>query len=343
MIKIINSKKLYNDRVLVILGENWHEGVLGIAAGKVAERFGKPVILLNMDKDTKLAKGSARSVCNFKIFDAISSFGDKLIKFGGHDMAAGLTISSDLVNDFRKCINEYALKEEYPVPRLKIDCKLNPGSISISLIEALKPLEPYGTDNKNPIFGLFGMKLEKIIPMGNRKHLRLILSKKNTTVAAVMFNKSPEDFPFSAGSVIDLAVTLQTSIYQGEKQINVIVKDIKKNGINDDDIIKGFVDYETFLSGKIPVDIIKSANFDRHEMGEVYRALKLGINTFSKVFYLLNKFSFLKLTVMLDTMEELGLIETEGFGFERKITICESGKVNLESSSIYSKLKVLEE
>lgn len=338
---VIFKNKLYNDRVIVLAGENWHEGVLGIAAGRLTEEFGKPVILLNISSDEDIAKGSARSVANFPLFEAISFASSHLIKFGGHDMAAGLSLSVSKLDEFKSVINEYAKTKEYPVSEVFVDLKLNPSVISLDLITALRDLEPYGTENSSPLFGLFGMNIVRIIPMGNGKHLRLILSKGDTTVAAVMFNKSAEDFPFEAGNMVDLVVSLQSSVYQGEEQINVLVKDVKIHGHNDDKVIKSFLEYEEFLSDTICPETAKILSFEREDMAEVYRVIKLGVNSFAPLMYHLKKYSFSKLSVILDTMEELGLIETTKGGFDRKMKLLSTSKVSLENSKIYLKLKAL--
>lgn len=340
-IKTIISQKLYLNRVIVVMGEEWKEGVLGIAAGKLAEYFGKPIILLTHDKENNIAKGSARSVGKFSIFKAINSCADLLLKFGGHDMAAGLSLETDKLDVFRRKVNEFAKTSEYPVLELHIDCKLNPEAVNLDLVEALKPLEPYGTGNPIPVFGLFNMKLIRIIPMGNRKHLRLILCKNDITVAAVMFNKAPEDFSYHEGCEVDIAVTLQSSEYQDMPQLNVIIKDIRRSGRNDDVMILGFKQYEELTLGELSSSVAKEIYFNRSEMGDIYRAVKSGGDTLFKLTENFTKYSFAKICAMVEVMEELGLVSTEGYMDNRKIKLNITEKVDLLSSEIYRNLKVL--
>ncbi len=339
--KIINDRKLFNNRVIVVMGDNWHEGVLGIAAGRLAEQFARPVILLTKNEREGVAKGSARSVSNFKLFEAISSMGDFLVKFGGHDMAAGVTVQIDKVEDFSKAINDYALTKEYPMPELFIDMKLNPSAISLDLAAAIEDLAPFGTKNPNPVFGLFGMKLVRIISMAGGKHIRLILAKNDTTVAAVMFGMPQSDFPFAEGEFLDLAVTLQTSVYQGEEQINVLVKDVKIHGHNDQKVFDSLLEYEEFLSGIMSTQTVSKLYFEREEMAEIYKDIKSGKTSLGALMYHIKKMPFSKIAVILDVMEELGLISTFGNGLERKIMLNETSKVSLENSNIYLKLKAL--
>ena len=335
------TQGLEKNRVIVVMGEDWKEGVLGIAAGRLAEFFGKPVILLSKEKDSNIAKGSARSVGDFPLFEAISHCEDLLVKFGGHNMAAGLTIEEEKLADFNNAINEFAMTVIYPMVELKIDCKLNPAAITSDLVLALEPLEPYGAGNPSPLFGLFGMTIVKIFPMGNGKHLRLILSKNNTTVAAVAFNKSLEDFPYKVGAMVDLAVNLQMGEYQGEPQLNIIIKDIKINGRDDNKILNSLLMYEELTSGKISVNTAKELSFERAEMAEIYRAVKGGENTLLKLTENHLHYSFAKICAIVDTMEELGLIETAGYMDSKKITICPTTKVDINNSKIYNTLKCL--
>ena len=337
----INENKYYNDRIIVVCGVSWQEGVLGIAAGKLAEYFGKPIILLTAEKDANIAKGSARSVGNFPIFDAICAAGDLLVKYGGHDMAAGLSVEKDKIGEFRKKINEFALELDYPVPEIKIDCKLNPAAIDFDLINVLEPLQPYGTGNPTPVFGLFKMTLNKIIPIGNRKHLRLICEKNGVSIAAVFFKTEPENFPFCEGETVDLAVTLQCGEYQGLPQLNVLVKDVRYSGRNDDDIITELAKYDMFMKGKISIDIAKQLAFERSDMATVYKLIKSGKNSMANLVNACTDLSFSKIGVIIDCMEELGLATCEGFGLYRKIHLSDSGKVELENSKIYSDLKDL--
>ena len=340
-VETVFTQGLENDRVIVVMGEEWKEGVLGIAAGRLAEFFGKPVILLSKEKGGNTAKGSARSVGNFPLFEAISACGDLLVKFGGHNMAAGLTIEEDNLAKFRGAINKFAFTVNYPMAELKIDCKLNPAAVTPDLVWATEPLEPYGAGNPTPLFGLFGMKLIKIFSMGNGKHLRLILSKNNTTVAAVAFNKSAEDFPYKVGATIDLAVNLQMGEYQGEPQLNIIIKDIRISGREDAKILQGLLEYEEFISGKMRVETARSLAFERPQMADIYKAIKSGDNTLLKLIENHLNYSFSQICVIIDAMEELGLLTTEGYMDSKKICICPTDKVNIENSKIYNSLKCL--
>ena len=311
---IIVKNKLYNDRVIVVAADGWHEGVLGIAAAKIAEIFSKPTILLSRSDSASPFKGSARTVGDFKIFDAIDSAGEYLVKFGGHDKAAGLTVNSEMLSDFRKKINEYAYTQEFPVPVINIDCRLNPAFVVPDLVNTLKPLEPYGTENVKP-------------------------EKNNTTVAMVMFGMKKENFPFNEGEILDFAVSLELKEYQGQEQLSVFIKDVRPSGTNDDEVISQLLLYESYVNDNLDNEDAKLLCFDRNELAVVYKTIKNGVNSLTKLKFSLKELLEAKIYVMVDVMEELGLISTEFVGDEKQIILLESGKVDLDNSKILNKLK----
>ncbi len=337
--KYVLQNKLYHNRVIVVAGQGWHEGVLGIAAARIAESFERPTVLLSRENEAEPYKGSARTVGDFSIFNAINSCSDRLVKFGGHDKAAGITVSADRLEEFIDRINEYACSVEYPVPVLHIDCRLNPAAIIPDLVYTLSPLEPYGTQNPKPVFGLLGMVLKNVTSIGNGRHIRIIATKNSTTVAMVMFGTSSENFPFKEGDILDFAVTLELKEYQGKEQLSVFVKDVRPSGRSDDEVMSQILLYESFISDRLDREDANLLCFNREELAVVYRSIKGGSNTLWKLKVGLKDIMDAKISVMVDAMEELGLITSTGAGDDRKITLLESGRVDLESSKIFNELK----
>ena len=244
-----------------------------------------------------------------------------------------------MLSDFRKKINEYAYTQEFPVPVINIDCRLNPAFVVPDLVNTLKPLEPYGTENVKPIFGLFGMRLKNIVSIGNGKHIRLIAEKNNTTVAMVMFGMKKENFPFNEGEILDFAVSLELKEYQGQEQLSVFIKDVRPSGTNDDEVISQLLLYESYVNDNLDNEDAKLLCFDRNELAVVYKTIKNGVNSLTKLKFSLKELLEAKIYVMVDVMEELGLISTEFVGDEKQIILLESGKVDLDNSKILNKLK----
>ena len=205
----IEAKGYMKDRVVVVDGENWHHGVIGIVASRVTERCGKPCMIISRGETE--AKGSGRSIEGFSLFEAICACGDLLIKFGGHPMAAGITLKPENIEAFRKRINQYAAEHfpQMPTQTVTLDCKLNPAALSVSMAQSLTQLEPFGNGNPQPVFGLFNMELSNVTPVGGGGHLRLTLEKNGAVITAMRFNTKPEELPYHIGDKIDLAVQLE--------------------------------------------------------------------------------------------------------------------------------------
>lgn len=337
--KVVINNKLYNNRVIVVAGENWHEGVLGIAAARIAEKFSRPTILLSRENENDFYKGSARTVGDFSIFDAINYCESSLVKFGGHAKAAGLTVMAEKLSEFTQKINEFSNNVDFPVPIIHIDCKINPVVVVPDLLYTLSPLEPYGTDNPKPIFGLFGMTLKSVSSIGNGKHIRIVASKQNKIVNMVAFGTTKENFPFSEGDVLDFAVSLEVKEYHGEEQISIFVKDVRSSEFSEEETLSQILLYESFVNNNLDKEDAEILCFNRDELAVVYRALLTGADTLNKLIQRVNNIIYAKIRVMIDVMEELGLISVKVMGNDLKIKILNKDKVNLENSIILDKLK----
>ncbi|WP_288885933.1 single-stranded-DNA-specific exonuclease RecJ [uncultured Eubacterium sp.] len=178
------------NNILVLYLEDCHESIAGIVAGRVKEVYYKPVIVFAGKASDGVIKGSARSIDSFNIFDGITKVKDLTVKFGGHKMAAGLSIKYDDLEEFRNRINsENILSEEDLIETIYIDCKMPLDYISYKLIDDLSVLEPFGKDNNKPIFGLSNIKVKKIQIFGaNNNVLRFdLITDSGKIVSAVMF------------------------------------------------------------------------------------------------------------------------------------------------------------
>ena len=197
-------------RVLVVAGEDYHPGVIGIVASHLVERYGKPTVVLDMKADGT-ACGSARSIEGFDLYRAVAACSQVLTRFGGHPMAAGMGLAAADIPVFARAINAYAEKEypRMPALQLHLDCKLSPAYLTLDLAENLQLLEPCGTDNLAALFGLFHLQLVSVSPLGAEgKHLRLEAEKKGRRLRIVQFGVKPEDFPYVPGDFIDCAVQI---------------------------------------------------------------------------------------------------------------------------------------
>lgn len=236
-------------KVIVVDGYGWHSGIIGIVASKLVERYGKPVLVAARD-GSGFAKGSARSIDGFSLFDALSNCSEYLTKFGGHTLAAGFTVADENIEDFRKAINDYA--ESLPIfyPVLNIDFKMNPAMIDMDLINSLSLLEPFGAENPQPVFGIYNVTLKQVKSIGaTGKHIRVTFEKKGNIYNAVYFGMSIDDFPFEAEDVLDFAVTIDKNEFRGEVKPNIYIKAVRYHEFSDEEYFKAQAVYNKLMHG----------------------------------------------------------------------------------------------
>ncbi len=352
MEKIEQDESLLRSRVMVVSGTGWHHGVIGIVAARITERFGKPCFVVSVDEEGAgdSAKGSGRSVPGFSLFEAVSSCADLLERFGGHPMAAGATLKAANVEKFRQRLNEYAMKHcpEMPCPIVRLDCRLNPSSLSVDMPRAMERLEPFGSGNPQPLFGLFNMELREIVPVGGGNHLRLVCQKHGAFVNCMRFGVKPEEFPFEPGDRLDLAVTLDSREYRGEDRLTVSVREVRLSGLNDEECFHTYRLYERFcrreaLSPEEKATLAPS----REELAALYRLLAsyrgAPFSALSALGALKDKgFQLGKLLFSLDVLEERGLIRQ---GMMGEMTTAEllhtDGKVDIFASRLFEELNAL--
>lgn len=188
-INIIDSTDINNDKILVVYIPDIHESLAGIVAGRVKEKYNKPTIILT--KSEEGVKGSARSIEEYNMFEGLLACKELLDKFGGHPMAAGLSLQEDKVDELRKALNNKCeLTDEDLTRKIMIDSSLPLEYLNLHLIEELNVLEPFGKGNSKPVFGVRDAKITKAILLGKDKNvLKLkLLTNNNITIDAMIFN-----------------------------------------------------------------------------------------------------------------------------------------------------------
>ncbi len=303
-VQMIEDESLQYNRIIVVCGEDWHFGVLGIVASRICERYGKPALILSKDGD--IAHGSGRSFSGFHLYDAINACSDVLIKYGGHELAAGVSVSIDNVDIFRQKINEYAVTRQAAVPCLNIDFRLNPAGMSVDMAFAIKSLEPFGMGNPTPVFGIFGVTLEKITAIGNGKHLKLLCRKNGNAFQALLFGVTQQQFCFAIGDVIDLAVTLDVNLYQGQYNLSVQIKAVKMSEMDQDEYFAGKYVYDDFVSG-VQTDFALIFP-DRAEVGSIYKMITANPINGERLKYIDTRIGYAKTQIAVQTLCELGLV-----------------------------------
>lgn len=227
-IKMVQSKKL-DQRNLIILRGSWSEGIVGLISGKVTEYFHRPSIVLSEGKD--ILKGSARSIEGVNITDLIAAAKRHIKKFGGHTMAAGLSIEKDKFKDAEEALLRQSQKIDSKLLErvLKIDCLLDEKLLNIDFVDKLEKLKPFGVGNPKPTFALSGAEIISKRAIGRDKnHVRFEFKKGYKFFKGIFFDFAEENYNIQVGDVVDLAFSVKLDIWQGRKKIDLILEDVKK-------------------------------------------------------------------------------------------------------------------
>lgn len=344
---IENDPKLRYSRIIVVAGVDWHPGVLGIVAAKIMERYGKPVLILSCSGEE--AKGSGRSFEGFSLFDAVSFCSDLLLRFGGHHMAAGVTLKSENIEALRLRLEQYAKQRHdlMPAQKLAIDCKLQPAALSAEIPNQLLLLEPYGSGNPYPMFGLFSMTLSGITAVGGGNHLRLNFQRDGVAVTCMRFGCKPEDFPYRVGTVLDLGVSLDAKEFRGAITLTVIVREMKPSAVNMDELLHSYRIYEK-LKRLEPMGEgeLRELTPTRADLADLYRTIRANGGWRQGTLQLLcdlppHNISLGRLLTGLDILAERGLITLEGEELLRIELIQTEKKTDVFDSAVFATLQSL--
>ena len=233
----IEQYDIENDPVIVLDADNWHHGVIGIVASRITEKYTRPAILVSFEGNESetpspddVGKGSGRSIKGMNLVDALCYCSDHLVKFGGHELAAGLSVTRGELDNFRRLINEYArknLSEADMVQTVEADCELDFSDVNLGLAKGIQLLEPYGVSNPIPGFVLRGVTVNDITGISEGKHTRLSLGNGRYTLSAMYFSNSPDSLGIYVGDKVDVLFNLDVNEWGGRESAQVIVRDIK--------------------------------------------------------------------------------------------------------------------
>ena len=220
---------LENDKAIILASAGWHQGVIGIVASRVAERFYRPTVMISIDGEE--GKGSARSIPGFHLFEALKECEDCLLKYGGHKYAAGLSISAKEIESFKekfKLVSSRIIKDEDLIPRLFVDAELELEEIQDELMSALELFAPFGPGNLKPVFVTRGLELADDAYVVGKNHLRLKVKKNGIIMDAIGFNLGDFAKPLAMrGTKIDLAYVLELNVWNGNSKVQMRVKDLQ--------------------------------------------------------------------------------------------------------------------
>lgn len=338
--QVEENPQMLNNRVLIFSGENWHGGVIGIVAARLVQKYGKPCLVIT--DDGREAKGSARSIEGFSLYECVSSAKHLLSHYGGHTLAAGFSMKSENLPLFKKSVEDYAKTVEMPFPRLEIDCRLRPDFITSDILPVIDSLEPFGAGNPQPMFGLYGMTLTGIQPIGGGKHLRLTFRKGNSNSTGLLFGVTEKVFPYLTGDTLDLAVRLERNEYMGQVKVSLYIKEMRMSGTDDELYLKSKRLYEKIMrKDRLNEKEARFALPDRQQVANVFRFIRDSggwKHDYDILCYRLggDGSDACRVLVCIDVLCELGIFRKEG---EHILPDNLQNKVNLEDSRLMQYLK----
>lgn len=340
---LAENPALLRRRVLILVGENWHHGVIGIVSARLLARFGKPCIIIS--KEGQTARGSARSMEGFSVHACLEACGEHLDRYGGHMKAGGFSLRSDTIEPFINAVYTYA-KEYFPTmpyDTLQADVILSPKHLTIPQVRELEHLQPVGEENPLPLFFLKGCTVLSKKPLKDGKYVSFELDFQGLKVKALHFGMTYNAFGFSAGDRVDIMANLLVSEFNGQESISLRIKDIRPTGFQQEKTLSALFAYDRLCLGEfqefrllsrvIPsleeirqvYDILRTECFlDNIQM----KALKIGQNA-------------CKLRLVLDILSECGIIAVDEY--ENTATLLKvKQKADLSTSKTMIMLKELE-
>ena len=336
---------LLEDRVILLWGRDWHPGVIGIVASRLVEKTGRPVIVVSVDANGE-GKGSGRSVQGFNLHACIGSCADLLVRFGGHAMAAGLSVREENLPELRRRLNEWAARE-CPVlhtPPLTCDLSIHLDRITVESVRRLEQLAPYGADNPTPVFLLEKAVVEGIYPVSEGKHSRLRLRQGNASIYAVWFGMRPEQLPYTQGDAVDAALNL--SVYEAPRgaQLSGRILELHPAGLGTTASQQAALVQALRRGTPLTAEQKQTVAPARSDIVAVYRELQTRrwhADDLQPLFAKLGEENTGKILVAVAALEQVGLIaakERDGIRFWELVPT--AGKKNLADAPI---LKCLEE
>lgn len=262
------------DAIFVLDHDDWHPGVIGIAASRITERYGRPTFLITYDGD--VGKGSARSVTGVNLMSLLAECADLLIQYGGHEMAAGLTIMRDRVPEFRRRIcaaAKRAFPDGMPIQVTTADCEITLQDVTLAQIEQLSVLEPCGAGNSQPMFLLCSVEICEMVPLSGGKHTRLQIRRDGAVYTAMYFGVPTDRLDYLPGDTVDMLVQMDLNEWNGRTMPQLLVRDMDRCLAVREELERAEDAVSRFLSGEedaIPPETLPV----RADFARVYRYLR---------------------------------------------------------------------
>ena len=337
---------------IVLADESWHQGVVGIVASRIAEEFSCPAFLICLDGDH--GKASSRSHGGFNLFSSLTALSPLLESYGGHELAAGFTISRNNIDEFRRQICVLAAgyySDDTPRTLLDIDCAISPELLTLSNVDSLAVLEPCGSGCPKPILMMKGLTIERIQQVGGGRHMRLRLRAGRHVVNAIYFSATPESTFIQTGDVVDIAFNPQVNEFRGERTVQMNVLDIRPSCSAE--CSADTSGYRALLEDRITGEIARALYPERSTLGMIWRYLASSGDTIQEsplclcrkiVRWSGTPLNLGQLMTCLDIFRDVGLIQTHKLHKYISIQLTPgTGKADLTESPTLQRLMQMKE
>lgn len=331
-----------HDRVLVVSGEGWHPGVIGIVASRLMERYGRPAIVISTENGE--GRGSGRAPAGFNLHAALAACSSCLIRSGGHAAAAGLLVEEDKIGAFRAAVNAWAAKE-YPVPEpgvLRLDAAVRLHELDIASVRQLSRLAPFGSGNPVPLLLVENAVVDGLWPLGSEgRHTRVRLRQGDATCFVSVFGTAPQDLVYRPGAAVDAAV--EVSIFQGRSgpMVSIHCKAMRPAGLGNEPARQAAVFDAVCAGTELSPDRAEAFLPDRNDTANLYRRIRAGgvpADDLQPVFAAAGPQNTGKTLASLTALYELGLVEQQN---GRWMPAAVTGKKNLDDAPILQKLRAM--
>ncbi len=330
---------LLNKRILIVSGDGWSHGIIGIISSRLLHKYGKPNIVITREGDT--ARGSGRSTEGLSLYSLLDDCADKLIRFGGHTKAAGLTLSSDRIEEFTEAAYSYCDREitEGVTETIFADTEIFPNELNTENIGLLENLEPFGEGNTSPVFLLRSCRIKSRKKLKDGKYISFGFTFGSSDYRGVHFGSSYDAFPYSEGDTVDILASLELNEYNDRVNISVLVKDVRASDFRQERYFAAKTAYEDYRCGKVDKRLVCRMLPEGDDMKKAYDILNMTA-FFSKAELLADKagLNCCKFGIITDIFEEFGLVEKD-ITADRIRVIPRKDKADLSKSRILASLK----
>ena len=332
-------------RIIVLADESWSSGIIGIVASRITERYGVPSIMIALDGE--FGRGSGRSIPGINLAELLGECSDQLEKYGGHSLAAGLTVRRDRLDDFISVINSKISDkfDKIPPPTITYDAEVRSNDINIKQVRELSLLEPFGVANPSPLFRINGCEIIAVTPLGTGRHTKLTVRKDGIDHTALFFGRSPESLGVDVSEKVDLLFTMSENEFRGNVSVQMLVRCIRISG--EDELEAERKKFSDIMSGAAfgqDESIIPS----RDDIAYVYRYIRAAsetnggyVNVRRMCAVSSGKTSLIKARLSVEILADAGIINVKKHDSDEIYNIQinhVSGKTDIEKTPLYIRL-----